>query len=324
MTTSGNLQYSPVLTEISVGFENAGMLADLIFPPIPVDTETFKWMRFAASSAFDIYNNAANQDSEVPQVKSGGALISGQVYDYALREPVNTLLEQASTQVGYSQKARVVRKLLGHQSLAREYRVLTALVTDGNYLSSHLLTAGSGDSPYIWTNTSATPIKDCLLMLDTLPVVPGGRRIAVFSQAAWVLFRTHGTVLDAVKYTGVGGAINTDAAKMLLGVDELLVSKAQIHSGAPNADEADLSLTYLMGDDVVFLVQPSGMSTPDMSQPAFAYTFRLRVNGQLTPVYTYEAPSRGGHGSTWVQVACNEDNIVVGKIYGARIKNVAA
>jgi hypothetical protein len=324
MTTSGNLQYSPVLTEISVGFENAGMLADMLFPPIPVDTETFKWMRFAASSAFDLYNNAANQDGEVPQVKSGGALVAGQVYDFALREPVNTLLEQASTQVGFSQKARVVKKLLGHQSLAREYRVLTALMTDGNYLASHLLTAGAGDSPFKWTNASATPIKDCLLMLDVLPVVPSGRRIAVFSQPAWVAFRTHPTVLDAVKYTGIGGSINTDAAKMLLGVDELHVSKAQIHTGAPNADEDALNLSYLMGDDVVFMVQPSGVSTPDMSQPAFAYTFRLRVNGQLTPVYTYEAPARGGHGSTWVQVACNEDNIIVGKIYGSRIKDTTA
>lgn len=161
-------------------------------------------------------------------------------------------------------------------------------------------------------------------MIDTLPVVPGGRKIGVFSHTSWTLFRTHASVLEAVKYTGTGGVISTDAAKQILGLDELYVSKAQIHTGNPNAAESALSLSYLMGDDVVFLVQPGASSTPDMSQPAFAYTFRLRVNGQLTPVYTYFREERGGHGSWWVQVACNEDNIVVGKIYGSRIKDTSA
>lgn len=319
---SSQLQFSPVLTEIGVGFENGGMLADILFPPVPVDSETFQWRRFAASAAFDLYNNAAQQNSEVPRVFSSGELASGLTKDFALRESVGTLVEIAAGQVGYSHKARVTRKLLGHQSLAREYRVLTQLVTDGSYLSSHLMTAGSGASPAKWDQTSATPWKDCRAMIDTLPVVPGGRRIGVFSKAAWNAFSVHSTVVDAVKYTGLGGIIPIEPVKQLLKLDEIYISEAQIHSGAPNAAEADLSLSYLMGDDVVFMVQPGMGSSPDYEAPAFAYTFRLRVNGQLTPVYTYQAPNIGGHGSEWVQVACNEDNIIVGKIYGSRIKDV--
>ncbi len=43
---------------------------------------------------------------------------------------------------------------------------------------------------------------------------------------------------------------------------------------------------------------------------------------ETLPVYTYQGPGRGGHGSIWVQAARDEALIVVGKIYGARIKDV--
>jgi len=318
---SSQLQFSPVLTEIGVGFENGGMLADILFPPVPVMSETFKWRRFAASAAFDLYNNAAQQNSEVPRVFSSGELVAGATLDFALRESIGTLAEIAAGQVGFSQMARTTRKLLGHQALAREFRIMTALTTDGNYLASHLLTAGAGDSPAKWDQPTATPWADARAMLSTLPVVPGGRRIGVFSKAAWDAFSIHASVVDAVKYTGVGGIVQVEPVRQLLGLAELHISEAQVHTGAPNAAEADLNLSYLLGDDVVFMVQPGGSSTPDYEAPAFAYTFRLSVNGQLQPVYTYDAPGIGGHGSKWVQVACNEDNIVVGKIYGARIKD---
>jgi len=321
---SSQLQFSPVLTEIGVGFENGGMLADILFPPITVMSETFKWRRFAASAAFDVYNNASQQNSEVPRVFSSGELVAGATLDFALRESVGTLAEIASGQVGYSQMARTTRKLMGHMALAREYRIMTALTSDANYLASHLLTAGAGASPQKWTHADATPWKDARAMISTLPTVPGGRRVGVFSKAAWDAFSVHSSVLDAIKYTGLGGIAQVEPVRQLLGLSELHISEAQIHTGAPNAAEADLSLSYLLGDDVVFMVQPGASAGGDYEAPAFAYTFRLSVNGQLMPVYNYDAPGMGGHGSKWVQVACNEDNIVVGKIYGSRIKDTIA
>lgn len=313
---SSNLQYSPVLSSVAVDYQNAAGIAEIVIPIVPTDTKAFQYMVFAASTAFDLYNVAATEDAEVPQVFSKGALTAGLVQDYALREAVNAVLQQAAGQIGFSQLSRVTNKLLQAQSLAYEYRFATALTTDGNFLAANILT------PTIkWDQPTGVPISDCLLMIDQLFVPPNGKIIAILSHAAWVAARTNPTVLEALKYTVVGGVASLESFRMLIGADEIYVSKTRIHSGAPNSSEANLSLSYLMGADVAFIVEPKGaQGSPEEAAPAWAYNFRMRVNGQLLPVYTYQQGSRGGHGSTWVQAARDEALIVVGKVYGARIK----
>ena len=321
MTISSALQFSPVLTQIAVGYQNSGFLFDELFPPIITDTEAFRYVEHAATAAFDVYNDRSDQDSDVPAVKSSSSLVSGLTLDYSLREAVNALVEQASGQVGFSQKARTTRKLLGHQALNREIRLATELTTDSNFPSANILTAGAGASPAKWDQTSATPIKDCLSMIDLLPTVPGGRRIGIFSLPAWRALSVHVTVTNAFQYVMVGGVVAPESMLPVLGLDEIRIMRAQYQTGLPNGAASALSLTRLMGDDVAFIVEPGASTGGDMEMPAWAYNFRLRVKGQTLPVYTYEAPQRGGHGSTWVQVACNEVFIVVGEPYGARIKD---
>ena len=318
---SGDLQFSRPLTNVALEYKNAQYIGDDVIPEVPVDDETFKFQTFGAARNFVVVNDSATQDGDVPVLTSKRSSTSGLTADRALRQPVNALVEHASGQLGYSEKIVAMEEVINSQDLANEQRVVTFLEDDANYVASRIITAGAGISPAKWdVVATGKPLADIQAMKDLLIVPPGAEVIGACSRDVWSAISLCDSVLDAVKYTMVGGLAEVAPIAAKLGLADIKIGGAWVHDGELAEDEADLSLSRMWGTGFYLIVRPAAGAGASRNRPSFAYNFRLRLKGSTRRVYEYEAPSRGGDGSTWIQVARNDVIKSVGKLYGAKIK----
>lgn len=322
MANSSQLQFSQPLTQVAREYSNEAYIGDEVIRELPVDNETFAYEVFSASKQFVPVNDAADQNGDVPQTVSTTSTTSGTTVSRALREPVNALVEHAGQQIGYSPRMRAMKNVLNTQDLNNEMRVKDFLADDTNFVASRIITGGAGISPFKWDVAGALPLKDITAMKNLLLVPPGSEVIGVCSRDTWAQVSLNASVVDAVKYTMIGGLAEVAPIAAKLGLADIKIGGAWTSTGEQNDDETALAaaMTRLWGKDFYLIVRPTPGGTPDRTQPAFAYNFRLRLNGATKRVYEYIASSRGGDGSTYIQVAKNDVLKTVGKLYGAKIK----
>ncbi len=317
---STQLVYSPALTPIALEYSNAEHMAERFVDVIPVDLESDTYYEWQASAHFEVVDDSADQDSSVKQVKHRRKDSTYLVEEHALREPVNRKVDDKSAKMGFNEKADITAAILSKLSLAHEIRVANLLTTTGNHLASHVLTAGAGASPAKWTNASGDPLKDLGTVFDTLLGVAGASEVRVlFSQTAWRNLSNNAAARAAFSPTQVAGVLSPAQVEAHLKTAyspliKILVAGAWKHAGEPTLDETALSLSRVWGDAVVFNVTTTAQGArPSKGSPAGAYTFRHKMNGATRPVYTYEEAARGGHGSTWIQVASDDVTKIVSK-----------
>jgi len=315
---SSQLQFNRPLTEVAQEYKNSEYIGDQVITEVPVNEPSFSYQTFNAARNFVVVNDRAEENSDVPQLSSKRGTTTGLCLDRALRQPVNAIVEHVSGQLGYSEKMVTMEEVLNSQDLANEQRVVTFLEDDNNFIAANIDAA-----PAIkWDQYStATPLADIQTMRDLLIIPPGAEVIGVCSRSVWSNISLCASVLDAVKYTMIGGLAEVAPIAARLGLANIYIGGAWKHNGELNDTESALSLSRLWGETFYLIVRPGTGQVPSRNRPAFAYNFRLRLKGSTRRVYEYEAPARGGDGSTWIQVARNDVLKSVGKYYGSKIKD---
>lgn len=319
MGKSTEMTPHPALTPIAVEFQNDALVAEAFCNVVPVDLESDVYYEHAASEAFDVYDDNVEQDSVVPEVTSRVTERTYTVEDHGLREPVGKKRRMQAQAAGYDALARATNKVTNHVKLNHEIRAASVLTNTSNYLAANVMTAGAGSSPGKWTNqTTGDPIRDLETMIDLLLGVGMGRIKILFGLTAWRNLSLHTKVLSAFQPTSATAVIQPEQIKQALGVDEVFIGRARKSTANKANQDEGFSNSRVWGDNVVIAVQPpEGAAGKEV--PAFAYTFRQRVNGNLLNVYSYFQHERGGHGSDWIQVAMDDVTKVVAKSYGAII-----
>lgn len=324
MARASELVFNPVLTDVAQEYVNEDLIAEKLVDVVPVDSTTFSYYTFGASAAFDQYDDAADEDADVPESKSKRTRVEGSVKDHALRESIGAKTQNEAQLVGWDERAATTQMVQEHIKLNHELRVATMLTTTGNYFAANVCEVGvTAGSPAKWDTTNGDPFLDLMTYLDKLLGVGVGSVRIGFGLRAWRNLSLNTKVLEAIKYTGTGGVIPVEPVKEILGVDEIFIGRARKNtSGKINDTETNMSLSRVWGDSVVILVQPKP-GVASKRKPAFAYTFRQKMRGSLSPVYTYQQANRGGHGSEWVQVACDDNTYITGKGYGAYLHSTS-
>lgn len=324
MARAGELTHNPILTDIAQEYVNEDLMAEKLIDVIPTDSVSFRYYKFAASAAFDVYDDNADEDADVPESKSKRTPVDGSVKDHALRESIGAKTQQEAQLVGWDERAAVTQMVQEHIKLNHEMRVASIITNTANFAAANVCEVGvTAGSAAKWDTNTGDPFKDLMTYIDKLIGVGVGSVRIGFGLVAWRNLSLNEKVRDAIKYTGKGGVIPVEPVKEILGVDEIFIGRARKNTtNKINASETDMTLARIWGDNVVIVVQPKpGMASK--RKPAFAYTFRQRVKGSTSPVYTYTTGSRGGHGSEWVQVACDDQTYITGQLYGALLHHTS-
>ncbi len=191
-------------TEIAVAYRNAQYLADWVFPRVPVNLLTYKYMDYPLAESFTIPETRIGRRSAPNMVHFTASEQTSSCVDYALSDVVpHDDIRNAPR--GADPVDRSVMLLSDLIALDRERRV-AGLAFDASEFGNENKLALSGESQ--WSHADADPIraiedaKYSMLMMPTK---------LLFGPDVWRSVSTHPRVLKAVNRSSGDSGVATPA-----------------------------------------------------------------------------------------------------------------
>lgn len=226
------------LTAISVGYRNMEYIADQVLPRVPVDKQTFKYMRYPIEEAFTVYDTAVGRKGRPNEINLSAVEDEASTQDHGLEDSV-PVTDQDNADSRYDPEGRATMKLTDYVALAREVRVSNAVFSAANYAAGQKVTL-SGTSQFS-DFANSDPLAVMLAGLDACIVRPN---LVTMGQAVWTKVRQHPKVVKAVLgNAGDSGVASRQAVAELLEVEEVLVGRSYLNS-AKRGQAASLSRAW--------------------------------------------------------------------------------
>jgi hypothetical protein len=216
-----NTYADPILTDIVVGYQNAGFYAERLFPVVQVDKRTgfyFVWDQANLRSEDDLRTGRAQSkivDDEAVKTPYGP------LKEHALK----TFIEQElidSSDIDNLETARAER--LRHRMLLnKEIALATYLSDTGNVTQSDTLSGTAQFSDY----TNSDPYGELEEMIEEVRTgsMQKANKIAM-GKAVWNKLKYHPDTIELLKAQG-GGRFTTELLADWLEVDEVIVLDSQ-------------------------------------------------------------------------------------------------
>lgn len=280
----GNVHIDKVLTQISLGFPNNGMVGDVLFPTVRVRKQSDLYYEFGREHWLpeDEYRAPGTPAIEIP-----GLEVSTNPYfarEYALAIPVTDEERQnADSPLDPDRDGTelVTNKLM----LRRELRIKDMATTAANYNANHTVTLAGTDQ---WSDlANSDPIGDVKAGIrqihSALFVEPN---VGIFPYEVMSILEDHPDFIQRIQYSQVG-VLTADLIAALMGLGKIVVPGLGYNSGVPGGTE---TLGYLWGKDVIL----AWVSSPGMKKPNFGYEFNWRYpSGREMVADRWREESRG-------------------------------
>ncbi len=312
-------QVQPRLTQIAMAVKPMGMIADLVCPRIPVDSEKFYYTKMTTEEMFQIQDVKVGRTSAPNQVEFGATDVLDSTEDYGLDDPVpNKDIKNAEgTNVDPLGRAAEGTSIL--MDLAREKRVADLYFGLNTYTPA-LRTTLSGTSQ--WNDyANSDPLSAILGMYDNMLVRPN---VGILGRAVYTRLRMHPKVVAAVLgNSGTGaavsasGAVVTRALADLLELDELYIGEA---FAASNKKGQASAYGRLWGKHAAFMRIDKNVRNTRGALPTFGFTAQWgsKVGGTIFD------PKIGLDGGQIVRVGEHVKELVSFQEVGAFFQNAVA
>jgi hypothetical protein len=256
----------PILTTVAQGYKNGLMVADFLFPVVPVDQRGGKIIQFGKED-FQLFSTIRAPGANTKRVQYG---YSGDPYSldqHALEAVVPFEIQgEASTVPGIDVASVSIGKTQSVIALSREYAAAQLATNVANYDNNHKVTLSGSDK---WSDYSGTsdPSQDIDDAIEAVRASTGRRPNTVeLSPVAFKAARRHPKILENFKYTG-RDSVTAEMLAAHWNVERVVVGDAVYDSGNGFAD--------VWGRDVVVAFTQIG-SLADQGLPSYGYTYRLR------------------------------------------------
>lgn len=264
----------PILSTIAQGYQNSEMVANFLFPTVPVNLRGGNVITFG-KEGFMLYATARAPGENTKRVKFGYAGAPYALQDFSLEGLVPVEIEQeAMNGPGIDLGSRAVSEVSAIMALRLEKASADIARAAGNYGSNNKVTL-SGTSQ--WSDSASDPIKDVEAAKEAIRAATGKRpNTLVMGAAVMAMLRQHGKILDRIKYTG-RDVPTPDLLASLFGVQRVVVGDA-IYSTDAGA------FVDVWGKDVVLAYTELG-SLQSAGLPSYGYTYQLNGYPQVEEAY---------------------------------------
>lgn len=264
----------PILSTIAQGYQNSEMVANFLFPTVPVNLRGGNVITFG-KEGFMLYATARAPGENTKRVKFGYAGAPYALQDFSLEGLVPVEIEQeAMNGPGIDLGSRAVSEVSAIMALRLEKASADIARAAGNYGSNNKVTL-SGTSQ--WSDSASDPIKDVEAAKENIRAATGKRpNTLVMGAAVMAMLRQHGKILDRIKYTG-RDVPTPDLLASLFGVQRVVVGDA-IYSTDAGA------FVDVWGKDVVLAYTELG-SLQSAGLPSYGYTYQLNGYPQVEEAY---------------------------------------
>lgn len=310
--TAENMHIDALLSNVAMNYRPAGMIADMVFPMVPVGKQSDYYAIFTRADALRIEETRRAPDTHANKITR--SISSGTYFcdNYALSYPV-TIEDKANADPIYVQNllnARV-EYIMDKHSLDWENRIAALVTNTSNVGSSAAVASG-------WTDaTNSDPMGNVLTAIDNVQDSTGLKpNSIVFGDAAWRNFRRHDDVRGLIFGNNNGGGYpNVAQVRDLLEIPNIHVGGAYKNTG--NEAQAE-SIAQIWNDNVLIYYSAENPST---ERPSFGYSFRWNAPG-LPNMQVERHPYDTRRKSEDVEVGYYQDEVVTGAEYGFLMTSV--
>ena len=311
--TQGDLHIDALLSNMLVGYRPGNMIADQIFPIVPVQKESDGYPVFSRADALRVEETDRARGELANAITRSVSTDTYRVKNYALRYPV-VLEDRANMDPIYLQKIYNGRSQFLTNKLFLDWERRVALqVTSGSNVGSYSACASA------WTDfTNSDPVADINTMLDNVEDSTGMRpNHLVIGGLAWRNLRQNTTLLNRVYGNNNGGGYaNIAQLSELIEVPKIMVGNAFQNTGNEAQSE---SLSRIWGDHVLAYYNPMGTNLTE-EDPKFASAFRWAAAG-LPNMQVERHPYDSRRKAEDLEVGYYQDEKIVGAEYGFLLTN---
>lgn len=258
----------PVLSSVAQGYQNSEMVAQFLFPTVPVAQRGGKIITFG-KEGFMLYATSRAPGENTKRVKFGYAGSPYALSDFSLEGMVPVELEEEAMAVpGIDMGERAINEVQAIMALGLEKAAADIARNAASYAANNKVTlSGTGQWSDLTSGVS-NPIKNIETAKEAVRAATGKRpNTVVMGAAVMAMLRQHPLVLDRIKYTGRDVA-TPELLASLFGVQRVVVGDA-IYS-----NDAGTAFTDVWGKDVVVAYTQLG-SLQSAGLPSYGYTYQL-------------------------------------------------
>lgn len=308
MNASGARVVDPILTTVAQGYKNGQMVADMLFPRVPVGQRGGKIISFGKED-FRLYATARAPGTNTKRVQFGYAGLPFALEQHALEGVVPfEFLQEAAAVPGIDLASVSVHKVQNVIYLSREVAAAAIALNAANYDANHKLTLAGADK---WSDYSGTsdPLQDVDDGIEAVRASTGQRpNVAVLSAKAFKAVKRHPKVVATIKYTGKDHATKELLAS-IFDVQHVVVGEAVYDNGNAMVD--------VWGNDVALGFTQLG-SMAEAGLPSYGYTY------QLAGYPSVEQPYQDRSAKSWIYPVTDElSPVLASAISGFLIKGAA-
>lgn len=310
----------PSLCAVAVMYRQGKRIADDVLPRVPVDTESFRYIKYGLADSFNAPDTRVGRLSAPNQITWGSTEQSDSVNDEGLDSPVpnkDILAWQkakASGQGMVSQAdplAVATEMVMETVENRREVRAANLVFNAANYAAGNKVTlSGTGQ----WSDyTNSDPLVAIKGYFDTMIVRPN---IGVLGRLVATKLCMHPKVVGAVFKNGTtGGSVPIRALADQLELDELYVGDAFVNTAAPGQAA---SMSRVWGKHASFMFRDKQANT--RGKVTFGYTAQYgdRIAG------TMENGNIGLRGGVMVRAGESVKELITANDLGYLVQNAVA
>lgn len=284
MNTSQARVVDPVLTTVAQGYMNNEMVAQFLFPIVPVNLRAGNIITFGKES-FMLYQSQRAPGENTKRVRFGHSGSPYALVDYSLEGLVPVEIEQeAANGPGIDLSARAISEVQAIMALRHEKAAADIARNAATYAAANKATLSGSDQ---WSDygTTSDPIDDIEAAKSAVRAATGKRpNTVVMGSVVMDKLKHHPKVVDRIKYTGRDVA-TPELLASLFGVERV------VEGGAIYSNDAGTAFTDVWGRDVV-VAYTNLASAQSGGLPSYGYTYQLSGYPQVeVPYYDRNAKS---------------------------------
>lgn len=274
----------PILSSHARGYRNAGFVADVLFPRVPVPNRSMTLLKFG-KEAFRKLNTRRAPGSNVKRVQYGYGSTTISLVQDALEGivPVEHQ-EEASKIPGIDLGANAINMVLDSVDLGLEFDAAQLARDPAAYDSDHKVALASS---FRWTHADSDPGKDVGDAKEAIRAYIGRRpNVLMLGPSAAKALKRHPKIKEQFKYTSKD-SLTLDMIAAFFELDRVVTGDAVY---LPETAADTVKATDIWGDDAILAYVPQAGA--NFMVPSYGYTYELLGYPQVeTPYYARETKS---------------------------------
>ena len=294
MPVQGPIHVDKPLSNISIGYKSEGLIADQLYPAVPVQHESDVYFVFDKAAALRTPQSLRANGSEANEDNLVLSTASYRLEEFALKDILSDR-DRDNQDPGLNLQVAMVEDLTDKILRQREIDAATQVFTNGNWANESSLAATAAWSA---NTTLSNPIL--VAMSASADILTNCGRMAntcVLDNRTFLAVREHTSVVDRIKYTSAD-SVSEGMIKNLFGVQKLLVARGTQNTASENL-AAVMAPIWTDSAWFGYLAQ-----SPSLRNPSALYA--MKKSGGGAQVKRWRDDARNGE---WLEVSHMYDHI---------------